>query len=674
MRSRGWWLRVVAVRLLLAALMASATGVASAQVETPTAASDSTALADPSLLRDSLETTAPAEAAPSVGLEAPAIVLRGVPFSVTVSGIDASDGAAVRVGDRSAPLVAGEDGAWMASDLMAPEDGPAEVTVVRAGAVLAEATPRTLPGWLSVVPPLLAILVALIFRRVIPALFLGVWSGAALVAGLTPGGIGAGLFSTFQVYILGALSDEGHASIILFSFMIGGMVGVIQKNGGTQGVVNRIIRWASTPKRGQLSTGFLGLAIFFDDYANSLIIGNTMRPVTDRLRISREKLAYIVDSTSAPVASLALVTTWIGFEVGLINEAVAGIPGLTLDGYGIFLESILYRFYPILALFFVFVIAFTDREFGPMYDAEHRARTTGAVLGPDAKVDDAAEESGALLPPPDKPHRALNAILPVLVLVVGVLAGLWITGEGDTIRDVIGSADSYKALMWASLAGVLTAAALSVGQGILTLDETVDAWYEGLKAMLFAMIILLLAWALSATTDVLHTGDYLGSALSSALPPGIVPALIFILAAVTAFATGTSWGTMGILMPLVVKLMWGVMEANGMADPEHFYLLYSAVSCVLAGAVWGDHCSPISDTTILSSMASGCDHIAHVRTQLPYALLVGVVALLVGTIPTGFGFPWWLSLPLGAALLLGGLRVFGKPVVGHDEVVVPEVE
>ena len=216
--------------------------------------------------------------------------------------------------------------------------------------------------------------------------------------------------------------------------------------------------------------------------------------------------------------------------------------------------------------------------------------------------------------------------------------------------------------------------ALSVGQRILTLDETMDAWYAGLKSMLFAMIILLLAWALSATTDALHTGAYLGSALSEALPPGLVPALIFVLAALTAFATGTSWGTMGILMPLVVPLTWGVMQANGIADPEHYYLLYSAVSCVLAGAVWGDHCSPISDTTILSSMASGCDHIEHVRTQLPYALLVGTVAIVLGTVPTGFGFPWWASMLLGAGTLLAGLRFLGKPVVGHNEVVVIEGE
>ena len=598
-------------------------------------------------------------AAPAAQVEVPRVILTGIPFSVTVRGLDTTAAAAVRVAGQTVPLTVGDDGALTASGLTT--GGPAEVEVVQGGAVVGRAATRTLPGWFSILPPLIAIAVALAFRRVIPALFLGVWVGAALIAGLSLRGVGEGLFATFQVYILDALADPDHAAIVLFSLMIGGMVGIVQKNGGMQGVVNHIVRWASTPKRGQVATAVLGLVIFFDDYANSLVIGPTMRPVTDRLRVSREKLAYIVDSTSAPVASLALVTTWIGFEVGLINDALAGIPALDLDGYGVFLESILYRFYPILALFFVFVIALTDREFGPMYDAEHRARTTGAVLGEGAKVDEAA--GGAeFVPPEGKPHRALNAILPVAVLVGGVLVGLWLTGTGDSIRDIVGSADSYKALMWASLAGVLTAAALSVGQRILTLDETVDAWYAGLKGMLFAMIILLLAWALSATTDVLQTGPFLASVLSEALAPGIVPALIFVLAALTAFATGTSWGTMGILMPLVVPLTWGVMEANGIGDPAHYYVLYSAVSCVLAGAVWGDHCSPISDTTILSSMASGCDHVEHVRTQLPYAFSVGLVAILLGTVPAGFGFPWWLSMLAGAAVLLTGLRFFGKPV------------
>jgi len=244
------------------------------------------------------------------------------------------------------------------------------------------------------------------------------------------------------------------------------------------------------------------------------------------------------------------------------------------------------------------------------------------------------------------------------------------TPETATLSEIIGEADSYKALMWGSLLGVLVAAVLSVGQRILTLEETVEAWYAGLKSMLLAMIILVLAWALSEITVVLHTAEYLTSILGDWLPAGAVPAVVFLLAAATAFATGSSWGTMGILMPLVVPLTWAVLAANGMNEPTHYHILYSSVSCVLAGSVWGDHCSPISDTTILSSMASGCDHIDHVRTQLPYAMSVGLVALLVGTLPAGFGMPWWVGLLIGMAILSVLLRVFGEEVDIAD----PEIE
>ena len=217
-------------------------------------------------------------------------------------------------------------------------------------------------------------------------------------------------------------------------------------------------------------------------------------------------------------------------------------------------------------------------------------------------------------------------------------------------------------MMWASLLSVLVAVGLSVGQRILSLEQALDAWYAGMKAMLLAIVILVLAWALSEVNEVLGTAEWLTDRLGDTLAPGLVPAIVFLLAAATAFSTGSSWGTMGILMPLVVPLAWGVLSAADMADPEHYHILYSAVSAVLAGAVWGDHCSPISDTTILSSLASSCDHIDHVRTQIPYALLVGFVAILLGTIPAGFGAPWWLCLLIGAGVLLAALRFFGKPV------------
>lgn len=605
--------------------------------------------------------------AQSYQIDAPELPLRGAEIDVTLRGEGVADDTLalplIRVDGTEYPTAIDLSGtAVVARGVVVPRAGTFTIQAVRDGDVLAERTSRGLAGWISILPPLIAIVVALLFRRVIPALFLGVWLGAWAAAGFTLMGMWRGLLASFEVYVLGALANPDHAAVILFSLMIGGMVGIITKNGGTQGVVKLVVGWAVNARRGQLTAGVLGLIIFFDDYANTLVVGNTMRPVTDRLRISREKLAYIVDSTAAPVASIALISTWIGYEVGLIGVAVSQIDGLDQSAYSIFLNSIPYSFYPLLAIFLVFAVAASKRDFGPMLNAEVRARTTGAVLGPDAKVDEAAVDGKDLEPPEGRPRRALNAIIPVVVLVIAVIGGLFATGEGDTVSEVVGSADSYKALMWASLLSVLVAAALSIGQRILTLDQTVEAWYSGLKAMLFAMIILVLAWALSSITEVLQTADFLVSILGDAIPPGLVPTLIFLLAAATAFATGTSWGTMGILMPLVVPLTWAVMAANGMANPEYYHIFYSAVACVLAGAVWGDHCSPISDTTILSSMASGCDHIDHVNTQLPYAMTAGAAAVVLGTLPAGFGAPWWICLLLGAAALIGVLYFVGKPV------------
>ncbi len=616
--------------------------------------------------------TIPASAQ-QVSVDVPPVVLAGIEFTVSVSDAAATDSAlAVRVGDEATPLTyEAEAGVWTLETVTTPTSGTVQVDVVRGTATIGQATTRAIPGWWSIIPPVLAIAMALAFKRVIPALFLGVWIGAWIFVGGWVTGLFWGVLEAFQVYVLNAITDAGRASIILFSLMIGGMVGIISKNGGTQGIVQKIIGWASTPKRGQTATALLGIGIFFDDYANTLIVGNTMRPVTDRLRISREKLAYIVDSTAAPIATLAFVTTWIGFQVGLIGEAVAGIEGFSEGAYSIFLNSLAYSFYPILALYFVFVVANSNRDFGPMHRAEQRARTTGDVLSKNAHVDEAAGEGDELDAKAGVPQRAFNAVIPIVVLVGSVLGGLYWTGieaagTDASLREIIGAADSYKSLMWGSLLGVLVAATLSVGQRILTLEETVDAWYSGLKSMLFAMIILVLAWALSNVTEVLHTADYLTSVLGETLAPGVVPAIVFILAAATAFATGSSWGTMGILMPLIIPLVWAVLQLNDMADSAHYHIIYSSVSCVLAGAVWGDHCSPISDTTILSSMASGCDHIDHVRTQLPYAMSVGLVALLLGTLPAGFGFPWWVSILVGAALLSAALRLFGTPVDKYD--------
>jgi len=601
---------------------------------------------------------------PVTEITGPDVVLADIPFTVTLEisrDTLALSAYELRLGDTTWPITFDSDGNPVAEDIVSAGTGRVSIELVRQGVRVSERPIRKIPPWTSILPPLLAIAIALLFKRVVPALFLGIWVGAMLAIEVSLGGMLMGLLSSFQVFVLNALANPDHASIILFTFMIGGMVGIISKNGGMQGVVNRIVDWANTAKRGQVATSLLGVGIFFDDYANTLVVGNTMRPVTDKLRISREKLAYLVDSTAAPIAAIAFVTTWIGYEVGLIGASVRNLDGLDESAYSLFLSSVPYSFYPLLAVAFVLMISLTGRDYGPMLKAEIRARTTGAVLGEGANVDEAAgADSGETAPKEGVPHRMVNALLPVLVLIAGVMVSLYVTGEGDNLRDIIGSADSYKSLMWASLLGVLTAALLSVGQRILTIAEVVESWYSGLKGMLFAMIILVMAWSLSEITSVLHTADFLVTVLGDTVPAALIPAIVFVLAAATAFATGSSWGTMGILLPLVLPLAWAVMQANDMVAIHDYHILYSTISTVLAGSVWGDHCSPISDTTILSSMASGCDHIEHVRTQLPYALLVGLVAIVVGIIPAGYGLPWWIGLLAGLIILFSVLKTIGR--------------
>jgi Na+/H+ antiporter NhaC len=528
-----------------------------------------------------------------------------------------------------------------------------------------EVTETTAVSWISILPPLLAIVLALTLRQVIPALFMGVWFGAWAINGFTVSGLLNGLLESFQIHILDAVADANHAAVVLFSLMIGGTVGIISRNGGMQGIVNLIVGWADNARRACLATATMGLAIFFDDYANTLVVGNTMRPVTDSMGVSRAKLAYIVDSTAAPVATIAFVTTWIGYQVGLIGEAISYIPDLDAEAYLLFLSTIPYNFYPLLAIAFVFMVAWTGRDFGPMAKAEKYARENGVEDG--GHLDSSmAEDCEPIEAVSGKPQRAINAALPILMLVLGVMGGLYVTGKAGVeiddpgLKDIIGAADSYKSLMWGSLIGMITAAAITLAQRIMSLEEIVNAWYKGLRTMFYAMIILVLAWALGGITEELNTADFLVSVLGDTLPVQLLPFIVFILAAFTAFATGSSWGSMGILVPLVIPLTWAVMKASGHSGPDDMHILYSAIASVLAGSVWGDHCSPISDTTILSSMASGCDHIEHVRTQMPYALLVGAVAIGVGSIPVAFGMPWWLGLLIGAGLLFTILRVFGQ--------------
>ncbi len=532
------------------------------------------------------------------------------------------------------------------------------------------------PGWLSLLPPLVAIVLALVFREVVLSLFAGVWFGALLVANWNP--ITASMISVDR-FIVEGLADSDKISIVVFSLLLGGMVGVIGRSGGTLGIVESMRGLATSARRGQTMTWLAGIIIFFDDYANTLIVGNTMRPVTDRLRISREKLAYIVDSTAAPMAAIAVISTWVGFEISLIGDALTTAAGQTTDPaqaaqltvgaqnpFGVFLHSIPFLFYPILALLFVFMVVVTRRDFGPMHRAEVRARSGAGLIAEGARP--AVDVSSNHMDPPEGvPHRWYNAAIPVLTVIVVALLGIVYTGAqaappGATAWEIVGGADPFKTLIWASFAGNVVAMTMAVTQRILPLAGALEAWINGMRAMFLAIIILVLAWALGGVTEALGTGPYLSGALQDTLPLGLLPVIVFITAAVISFATGTSWGTMAILFPVVIPLAVAMGAGIGFDGGEHYSILLGVISSVMAGSIFGDHCSPISDTTVMSSLASACDHIDHVRTQLPYALLVAAVGMLVGDIPTAYGLSPWISILLGVAILYVILRIFGKPV------------
>ncbi|MEM1433629.1 MAG: Na+/H+ antiporter NhaC family protein [Pseudomonadota bacterium] len=499
-------------------------------------------------------------------------------------------------------------------------------------------------------PPILAIAIALATRAVIPALIVGIWSGVFLIDGPGVVSIWTSLLAFFDTYLVAAIADSDRVRVLLFTMMLGGLIGIIAANGGLRSFVEHVTRYASTARRGQLATAGLGLAIFFDDIANTLLIGKTMRPVADRLRISREKLAYLVDSTAAPIAGIAFASTWVGYEVSVIESTVAGIADLDTPAYLIFLDAIPYSFYSILTLFMVFAVAWSGRDFGPMHEAERLARAQVPV----AEVTPAADE----------PTRgnASNALVPLAVCVVTLFASLLITGSGDSFREIIGSADSYAALLWASLLGVLSACLITVWHRQLSLDAVMDAWVDGVRSTVYAVVILVLSWTLADVVKVLDTATFIIDSTRNALPIFLLPALSFLLGGVVAFSTGTSWGTMGVLMPLMLPLAWTLLTDQAAAGgPMELYIFHGAVAGVLAGAIWGDHCSPISDTTVLSSLATECVHIEHVRTQIPYAMTSGGCALLLCAIPVGLGVPWWLCLLVSGAAILLILRWLGRP-------------
>ncbi len=496
------------------------------------------------------------------------------------------------------------------------------------------------PSILSIVPPLIAIVSAFVIREVITSLFLGIWSGAWIINGQDFQALGTSLLDIPTKYALTAMNKSDNILIILITVFIGGMAAVISANGGMNGLVKWISQWATNRKKGQLSTTLVGFIIFFDDYTNLLITGNTMRPLTDKLRISREKLAYIVDSTSAPLAAISGISLWVGFQVALIKTSIESIPELE-NPFLLYLNSIAYSFYPILALIFVFLVIFLQKDFGPMLKAEQIA-----LKRPIKPLSESNQKTAS----------SLFALVPISVFIFSVLIGIYLTGEGNTVREILETANSFKALLIGCFLASITAITMSILGRLLTFKDAIDSWSKGVNSVIGAVIILVLSWSLAQITQELQTSTYLVSTLGAVIPTVLFPAAVFIIAALIALGTGSAWGTMAILMPLVVPLCWTVIGG----DVTQMNILYATLASVIAGAVWGDHCSPISDTTILASVACKCSHIEHVRTQMPYAILVAIVALIFCLIPVGFGVPQWLCLIFGATVLFAVLTVIGK--------------
>ena len=536
-------------------------------------------------------------------------------------------------------------------------------------------------GVLTLIPPIIAIVLAFITKNVVISLFIGILSGSFLVS-LTGHNVFYALIHAFLDFVtraLNSLADPWNAGIILQVLAIGGVIHLVGKMGGAKAIAEVLAKKAKTAKSTQLITWLLGLFVFFDDYANSLIVGPIMRPVADKMRISREKLSFIIDATAAPVAGLAIISTWIGLEVSLIGEGFNQI-GVEASGFGVFLQTIPYRFYNILILAFIIITAVTLKEFGPMRKAEMAARMRNKDI-----VEEVATTSSQMdeLEPKEGVKLSIwNAIIPIGTLIISALVAFYYSGysaimNGDNvalqqimtnapmsfkgIMEAFSASDASVALFQSALFASVVTIIMAVSKKIFTLSEAIDTWIDGMKGLIITGVILILAWSLGSVIKELGTAYYLVEVLKGAIPAFLLPSLIFALGAVISFSTGTAYGTMSILMPLAIPLAHSI-------NPDMSFIVVST-SAVLTGAIFGDHCSPISDTTILSSMGAGCNHINHVNTQIWYSLFVAAITIVFGYIPASLGIPVYIVLPLAIVAVYVGVNILGKKV---DEATIEE--
>jgi Na+/H+ antiporter NhaC len=456
------------------------------------------------------------------------------------------------------------------------------------------------PTWISLLPPVLAIVLAIVSRQVYLSLAAGIWLGWTILEGWNPAA-GAARAIEETVAVMG---DPGNAKVLLFTLVIGALIATVEASNGVRGFVARLEErnWIDSPRRARLVPYIVGLIIFIESNITVLVAGAIGRPLVDRFRVSREKLAYLIDSTSAPVCVLIPLNAWGAYILGILGELNVPRP---LDT---FLASIPINFYAIAAIVVAGIVAVFGFDFGPMKKAEERTRG-GKVLWDDATP---LVDPDVLAPPANEkiPPRARNMVLPIAAMVVMMPIALLITGGGD-MRAGSGS----TSVLWAVLFGLLVAWVLLLAQRAYSVDELTRLGLKGAGGLVSLALVLLLALALAAVANALGTGTYVAQVTSDVLPPPLFLPLVFVVGSFVAFSTGTSWGTFAIMLPIAVP------AAQALGLP-----LAPFIAASLSGGVFGDHASPISDTTIISSMAAATDHIDHVRTQLPYALAAGAVA------------------------------------------------
>ena len=500
----------------------------------------------------------------------------------------------------------------------------------------------------SLLPPVIAIVLALITKEVYSSLFIGILVGGLLYSGFNFTGT---IEHVFVDGMVGSLSDAWNVGILVFLVILGAMVMLMNRAGGSAAFGRWSVEHVKTKVGAQLATVALGVLIFVDDYFNCLTVGSVMRPLTDKHGISRAKLAYLIDATAAPICIIAPISSWAAAVTGFVDG---------VDGLDLFIKAIPYNYYALLTIVMMFTLAAAKFDYGPMSMIERAEELNRREL-PHSSITGAEDQPN---PPISDKGTVAHLIVPIIVLIVCCVFGLVYTGgffDGTGFVEAFSASDASVGLVFGSVIALIFTIIYFMATRVLNFNECMNAIPEGFKSMVPAILILSFAWTLKAMTDSLGAAEYVAGMVDTVAHNNaimsLVPAFVFIIGCVLAFATGTSWGTFGILIPIVVDVFHADMSNT---------LMIIAISACMAGAVCGDHCSPISDTTIMASAGAECEHIQHVSTQLPYAITVAVVSL-VNYIIAGFIRSWVPCLLIGIVLMIGTLFVI-KTVTGKKAV------